>query len=137
MKQFNVLKSVFFVLLLVFVSSCKDDDVLGEWDAMEWKYQNVSEGIEVVNKESHTEIVVNRSGSLDIVCKNYKGFWLAEYPDMQADVRDQFSTEFCDVTISGNKMHCEFHNVSSQDPEEIRFVVTAGDIFHYFNIVIN
>lgn len=79
------------------------------------------------------------SGSIDIVCKNYKRFWFEEYPDMkyQEDYSIHFSTDYCDMKIEGNTIQCEFMEIETHQPEEFKIVVTAGDIFFYFNIDIN
>ena len=140
--QIHHLKTLVLIFILIFVSSC--DDVVGNWDAMEWKYENVSDGIKIIKPSGKdkdhvkytTEIEVYKSGSVDIVCKNYKSFWFAEYPNManEDDSYSQFITEFCEMKIEGNTLHCEFFNIEQQSPEEFQIVLTAGDIFYHFQI---
>ena len=127
----------------MFISSC-DDDVDGKWDKMEWKYENVGEGIKIIKPSGKdkdhvkysTKIEVSKSGSVDIVCKNYKSFWFAESPDMtyEGDYLSQFITEFCEMKIEGNTLHCEFFNIEQHAPKEFQIVLTAGDIFYHFQI---
>ena len=138
LKSFKLLT---FLLVMPLILSC-DDDVVGKWDPMKWEYKNASEGIKIIkggskdHKKQIAEIEVTKSGSVDIICKNYKGFWFEEYPDMQygEEYRYQFDTECCEMKIEGNTLHCDFYNIESHEPEEFQIVVTAGDIFFTFNI---
>lgn len=152
MKHFriNFPKTLLFTFLVIFISSCNnndDDDILiGKWNPMKWKYENVDDGIKIVepsgkdkdNVRHTTEIVVSKAGSVDIVCKNYNSFWFAEYPDMtnEGDYWLQFNSEFCKMEIEDNTLHCDFFNIEQQNQEEFHIVVTAGDIFYYFQIKI-
>ena len=146
MKQMKRLKILIFLLAMVFVSSC-DDDVVGKWDSMKWEYKNVSDGIKIIkpsgkdkdHDEHWVEIEVSKSGSLDIVCKNYKGFWFVEYPDIsyEGDYSTQFSMENCKMKIEGNTIHCEFRNIEQSVTDQFPVVVSAGDIFFQFIISVN
>ncbi|MCH5328801.1 MAG: hypothetical protein J1E02_07250, partial [Coprobacter sp.] len=62
--------------------------------------------------------------------------WFAEYPNMtnEGDYRSRFNTDFCEMKIEGNTLHCEFFNINQQTPEEFQIVLTAGDIFYHFHI---
>ena len=143
--KINLLKSLFLILIVSFLSGC-DDDVVGKWDPMEWKYQNVSEGIEIIKPagkdKDHikyaTQIKVNKPGAVDIVCKNYKTFWFEEYPDMtyESDFRTQFQNSCCAMKIEGNTIHCEFFN-TEQRPDNFTITITAGDIFYQFKITLD
>ena len=143
MKQLKKLKFLFFLFVMFFVSAC-DDDVVGKWDPMQWEYKNVSEGIKVVKANDKdkeharysVEIEVAKSGSLDIVCKNYKVFWFQDYPEMKDEETscNLFSSENCIMEIEGNTMHCEFINIETCPSEEFKIVVTAGDVFFQFNV---
>ena len=142
-SQIQYLKTLFLIFMLIFISSC-DDNVDGNWEPMEWVYENVSDGIKIIEPSGKdkdhvrysTKIEVSKSGSVDIVCKNYKSFWFAEYPNMtnEGDYLSQFITEFCEMKIEGNTLHCEFFNIEQQNPEEFQIVLTAGDIFYHFQI---
>ena len=137
------LKTLVFIFMLIFISSC-DDDIVGKWEPMEWKYENVSDGIKIITPSGKdkdhakysTKIEVSKLGSVDIVCKNYNSFWFEEYPNMtdKGDFRSQFITEFCDMKIEGNTLHCEFFNIDQQNSEKFQIVLTAGDIFYHFQI---
>ena len=137
------LKTLVLIFILIFISSC-DDDVDGNWEPMKWTYENVGEGIKIIKPSGKdkdlvkysTEIEVSQSGSVDIVCENYNSFWFAEYPNMtnEGDYFSQFITEFCEMKIEGNTLHCEFFNIDQQNPEEFQIVLTAGDIFYHFQI---
>ena len=141
MQQLKKLKILFFLFVMFFVSAC-DDDVVGKWDPMQWEYKNVSEGIKIVKgndkdkDQNWTKIEVSKSGSLDIVCKNYKGFWFEDYPEMKDEEtsRNLFSSENCIMKIEGHTMHCEFINIETCPSEEFKIVVTAGDVFFQFNV---
>ena len=142
-SQIQHLKTLVLIFMLIFISSC-DDNVDGNWDPMEWKYENISEGIKIIKPSGKdkdhvkytTRIEVSKSGSLDIVCKNYKSFWFAENPNMMDEVDNgsRFHTDFCEMKIEGNTLHCEFFNNEQQSPEVLQIVVTAGDIFYHFQI---
>ena len=146
MKLLKSLKILMLLFALIFISSC-DDGVVGNWDPMKWEYKNVSDGIKIIKpggkEKDHAkygaEIEVTKSGSVDVVCKNYKTFWFEEYPNMdyEEEFRYLFSSEYCEMKIDGNILHCEFFNVESHQPQEFQIVVTAGDIFFHFNININ
>lgn len=146
MEPLKKLKYLFFLNIMLLISACDSEEV-GNWEPMKWEYKNVSDGIKIIkpsgNDKDHAkyiaEIKVTKSGSLDIVCKNYNGFWFQEYPDMtyEGDFRTQFSSEYCAMKIEGNVMHCEFFDIEGQKSEEFQIVVTAGDIFFKFNIDIN
>ena len=130
--------------MLVFVSSC--DDVDGNWAPMEWKYENVSDGIKIIEPSGKdkdhikysTKIEVSKSGSIDIVCKNYKSFWFADYPNMtnEGDSPSRFNNDFCEMKIEGNTLHCVFFTIEQNNPEVFQIVLTAGDIFYHFQIEI-
>ena len=144
-SQIYHLKTLVFIFMLIFISSC-DDDIVGKWEPMEWKYENVSDGIKIITPSGKdkdhakysTKIEVSKPGSVDVVCKNYNSFWFAEYPNMtfEGDYMSQFKTEFCEMKINGNTLHCEFFNIEQQSPEEFMIVLTAGDIFYLFQIEI-
>lgn len=146
MKQLKGLRLLFFMLSMVLIASC-DDDVVGKWDPMKWEYKNVSDGIKIIkptgSDKDHAKylakIVVTKSGTVDIVCKNYKGFWFEDYPGIsnEGDFRNKFSTDNCDMEIEGNTIHCEFTNIEGYLSEEYKIVVTAGDVFFSFKIDIN
>lgn len=146
MNKLKILKFLFSLLALVFVSSC-DDDVVGKWESMKWEYKNVSDGIKVIKPDGKdkdhgnhiTEIEVTKSGSMDIVSKNYTTFWFEEYPGItyEGEFSSQFSTENCEMKIEGNTMHCEFFDIENCPAEEFQVVVTAGDIFFQYLIDIN
>lgn len=136
----------FILFTFIFISSC-DENMDGKWDPMKWEYKNVSEGIKIVKHDGVNnghekycaEINVAKSGTADVVCKNYKGFWFQEYPNMkdEGDSRTQFSMENCYIKIDGNTMHCEFVNIEEHDSEKFDIIVTAGDIFFCFHVNIN
>lgn len=137
--QIYHLKTLVLIFMLIFISSCDEAD--GNWDPMKWMYENVSDGIKIIKpSKDHVkysvEIEISKSGSVDIVCKNYKSFWFAESPDMtyEGDYQSRFNTDFCEMTIEGNTLHCEFFNIEQHTPEEFQIVVTAGDIFYHFHI---
>lgn len=137
---------VLILFALVLISSC-DDDVVGKWEPMKWDYENVTSGIKITKPSGKdkdhakydAKIEVSESGSLDIICKNYNGFWFAEYPDMSYEDESltHFSTENCDMKIEGNTIHCQFINIDDLQSEDFTIVVTAGDIFFHFIIDIN
>ena len=141
--QIHPLKTLVLIFILIFISSC-DDDVDGNWEPMKWKYENVGEGIKIIKPNGKdkdrvkysTEIEVSQSGSVDIVCENYNSFWFEEYPNMtnEGDYQSRFNTDFCEMKIEGNTLHCEFFNINQQTSEEFRIVLTAGDIFYHFHI---
>ena len=145
MKKSHIyhLKTLVLIFILIFISSC-EDDVDGNWEPMKWTYENVGEGIKIIKPtgkdKDHvkysTKIEVLKSGAVDIVCKNYNSFWFAEYPNMtnEGDYLSQFITEFCEMKIEGNTLHCEFFNIEQQNPENFQIVLTAGDIFYHFQI---
>lgn len=140
------LKILFFLLAITFVSSC-EDDVVGKWDPMKWEYKNISDGIKIIKSGGKNnghdnftaEIDVNKSGSIDIECKNYKRFWFQEYPNMnyEGDFFNQFYTKNCEMKIEGSTIHCEFINVELSPSDRFSVVVTAGDVFFQFIIDIN
>ena len=135
--QIHHLKTLVLIFILIFISSC--DDVDGNWPPIKWDYENVGEGIKIKDTDHvkyTTEIEISKSGSVDIVCKNYKSFWFAEYPNMtnEGDYLSQFITEFCEMKIEGNTLHCKFFNIEQQRPEEFQVVITSGDIFYHFHI---
>ena len=140
-SQIHPLKTLVLIFMLIFISSC-DGDVVGNWEPMKWEYKNVSDGIKIIKPsgKDHVKysatIEVSKSGSLDIVCKNYNSFWFAEYPDMtfEGDFQSRFATDFCEMTIEGNTLHCEFFNIEQYNPEVFQIVLTAGDIFYHFQI---
>ena len=140
-SQIQYLKTLFLIFMLIFISSC-DDDVLGKWEPMEWVYENVSDGIKIIKDKHHvkysTKIEVSKSGSLDIVCKNYKSFWFANYPNMtnEGDYFSRFNNDFCEMKIEGNTLHCEFFNIEEYNQEVFQIDLTSGDIFYYFQIEI-
>ena len=140
-SQIQYLKTLFLIFMLIFISSC-DDDVLGKWEPMEWVYENVSDGIKIIKNKDHvkysTKIEVSKSGSLDIVCKNYKSFWFANYPNMtnEGDYFSRFNNDFCEMKIEGNTLHCEFFNIEEYNQEVFQIDLTSGDIFYYFQIEI-
>ena len=138
------LKTLVLILMLIFISSC-DDNVDGNWKPMEWVYENVSAGIKIIEPSGKdkdhvkysTKIEVFNSGSVDIVCKNYNSYWFAEYPNMtnEGDYQSsRFNTDFCEMKIEGNTLHCEFFNIEQQNPENFQIILTAGDIFYHFQI---
>lgn len=143
MKHLRRIKLLVYLLTLTFIASC-EDEVVGKWETMKWDYKNISEGIKVIksagtiNKRNVTEFEVLKSGSIDIVCKNYKGFWFQDYPEMslEEDSLKQFSRENCKMKIEGNILHCEFIGIDGQQADEFKVVVTAGDIFYQFNFKI-
>ena len=143
MKPLKKLDILFFLFALVFVTSC-DDDVVGKWEPMKWEYKNLSEGIKIVTPsgkdkdQNWTKIRVSKPGSLDITCKNYKSVWFEEYPEInyEGDYSTQFISEYCNMKIEGNTIHCEFSNIEQSPSAEIPVVVTAGDIFFQFLIEI-
>ena len=142
-SQIYHLKTLIFIFMLIFISSF-DDNVDGKWEPMKWKYENVSEGIKIIEPSGKdkdhvkysTKIEVYKSGSVDIVCKNYNSYWFAEYPDMsyEGDYESRFNTDFCEMKIEGNTLHCEFFNIEQQNTENFQIVLTAGDIFYHFQI---
>ena len=144
-SQILHLKTLFLIFMLIFISSC-DDDVVGNWDPMEWVYENVSDGIKIIKPSGKdkdhvsysTKIEVSKSGSLDIVCKNYKSFWFANYPNMtnEGDYLSRFNNDFCEMKIEGNTLHCEFFNIEEYNQEVFQIDLTSGDIFYYFQIEI-
>ena len=136
MKSLGKLSGLLIVFLLFVSLSCSNED--GLWDKMKWKFDNVSDGIktEQIKNHSFSVIYVSKPGSIDIVCKNYKGFWFVDYENSD-DFRHNFSNSYCSMTISGNILHCEFYNVDSKLSEEVDVTVTAGDIFYSFKFVIN
>ncbi|MCH5234154.1 MAG: hypothetical protein J1E16_02590 [Muribaculaceae bacterium] len=144
-SQILHLKTLVLIFMLIFISSC-DDDVVGNWEPMEWVYENVSDGIKIIEPSGKdkdhvkysTKIEVSKSGSVDIVCKNYNSYWFAEYPNMtnEGDYQSRFNTDFCEMKIEGNTLHCEFFNIEQQNPENFQIVLTAGDIFYHFQIEI-
>lgn len=141
------LKVLFFLFSLIFVYSC-DDDLVGKWEPMKWDYKNVDAGIKIIipsgKDKNHAnydaKIEVSASGSVDIICKNYNKFWFAEYPNINYEEDDSmthFYTEYCEITIEGNTMHCQFSNIEKLPSDDFTIVVTAGDIFFRFIIDIN
>lgn len=142
-SQIQHLKTLVLIFMLIFISSC-DDDVVGKWEPMEWKYENVSDGIKIITPSGKdkdhakysTKIEVSKPGSLDIACKNYKLFWFADYPNMtnEGDNFYRFNNDFCEMKIEGNTIHCEFFNIEKHNPEVFQIVLTAGDIFYHFQI---
>lgn len=140
------LKIILVLFTLTFIASC-EDDVVGKWESMKWDYQNIDSGIKIIkpggkdkdHSKHEAKIEVSKSGSLDIICKNYNHFWFAEYPDMTYEEESQtlFSTDNCEMKIEGNTIHCEFINVEKSQSEVFTIVVTAGDIFFHFIIDIN
>ena len=146
MNHIKILKLLFVMFTLVFISSC-EDDVVGKWEPMKWDYKNVSSGIRVIkpggkdkdHAKYDAKIEVSESGSIDIICKNYNSFWFEEYHDMsyEDDSRTNFSTENCEMKIEGNTIHCRFINIEGLQSEGFTVVVTAGDIFFHFIIDIN
>ena len=143
MKPLKKLNILFFLFAMVFITAC-DDDVVGKWEPMKWEYKNLSEGIKIFKPtgkdkdQNWTKIKVSKSGSLDIACKNYKSFWFEEYPEInyEGDYHTQFTSEYCNMKIEGNTIHCEFSNIERSPSAEIPVVVTAGDIFFRFLIEI-
>ena len=142
-SQIQHLKTLVLIFMLIFISSC-DDDVDGKWEPMKWGYENVSDGIKIIKPSGKdkdhvkysTKIEVSKSGSIDIVCKNYKSFWFAEHPDMtdEGDYLSGFNNDFCEMKIEGNTIHCVFFNIEQYNPEVFQIVLTAGDIFYHFQI---
>lgn len=143
--RINPLMALLLIVLTIGVSAC-DDDVVGKWAPMEWKYENVGEGISVIKPggadKDHAKysvmIEVTQSGSIDVVCKNYGTFWFEDYPGMTYgdDSRTRFDTEFCEMKIEGNTLHCEFFDIGHHTPEEFQIVLTAGDIFYRLQIAL-
>lgn len=141
-SQILHLKTLVLIFMLLFTSSC--DEVDGNWESMEWVYENVSDGIKIIepsgkdkdNAKYSTEIEVSKSGSIDIVCKNYKMFWFADYPNMthEGDSQYRFNNDFCEMKIEGNTLQCEFFNIEEYNTEIFQIVLTAGNIFYHFQI---
>lgn len=141
--QNHFLKTLFFIILTAFISSCDNNDknnLIGDWPPMTWKFENVSDGINIIkaNEKSTIRIEVSRSGAADVVCENYKTFWFADgASSAEDDYRFQISSDLYELTIEGNTLHCEFFNIEKQTPEKHEIVVTAGDTFYPFEIEIN
>ena len=137
------LKTLVLIFILVFISSC-DVNVDGNWEPMEWVYENISDGIKIIEPSGKdkdhvkysTKIEVSKSGSIDIVCKNYKSFWFVDYPNMtnEGDYLSIFNNDFCEMKIEGNTIHCKFFNIEEYNPEVFQIELTAGDIFYHFQI---
>ena len=142
-SQIQHLKTLVLIFMLIFISSC-DDNMDGNWEPMEWVYENVSDGIKIIEPSGKdkdhvkysTKIEVSKAGSLDIVCKNYKSFWFADYSDMtnEGDSQIRFNNDFCEMKIEGNTLHCEFFNIEEYNQEVFQIDLTSGDIFYHFQI---
>lgn len=122
-------------LLTLFLSSCDDKD--GDWEAMRWTVKNYSP--EDIRYDSRTrQIDVNyKGGTIDLICKNYPGFWFAIYTgdSENDDVYHHWTGEWYDLRIEGNVLHCTFFENASGKPMEIlNLPISAGDIFYSFQI---
>lgn len=145
LSQYHQLKSLILIFMLIFISSC-EEDVDGNWEPMEWGYENVSDGIKIIEPSGKdkdqvkysTKIEVSKSGSIEIVCKNYKSIWFADYPNTMSEEDPQFgfNNDFSVLKIERNTLHCEFFNIEEYKPEVFYIVLTAGDIFYHFEIEI-
>ena len=136
------LTNKFLVFALTFMSlcnliSCKEDKVVGKWPIMEWSYEDLSEGVTV---DSKTHLInIPATGSITLVCDNYKLFWLADPYDCEIEYDEDdyqyfsyyYTNEYIELIGERNVLHCNFKDV----PEDYTFdiTVTAGDIFDYFH----
>lgn len=142
------------VLLLLVASSCKDDHD-GDWDPMEWKVTNDAPDNIVKSSDNNMwSISSGKESTISFTCTNYDNPWLSgielnnsynqgTYWNPNFDdpaTRNKFSTNWCTVKIKQNQLIVRFaDNITPTpgyiDTDTIKVVVTAGDIFDYFQFI--
>lgn len=132
MKLIELWKPVFMLSLLL--SSCSNDEV-GNWDSMEWKVENLSPQDISYNKRTQEIKVNSKGGSINIICKNYSGFWFSMPLESLEPAFQDYKGEWYDLSIRKNVMTCKFKENESTANDTLRVVVTAGDIFSHFTII--
>jgi hypothetical protein len=131
------MKRILFILLAllpVILPSC-GDDVMGDWDPMEWKSENNK-------KVSARTFDVSAAGqTVTYYCKNYDGFWLSSVT-LDGTVEGRISDEDFDAknvssvwgsaVVDGNKLTVTIKPNTTGAAREVSLSVTAGDIFDNF-----
>ena len=138
MKNHIFSGSLIISILIMILTSCKEKPD-GIWPKMQWKYENISDGISVDEKEY--TIFITKEGSLDLVCKNYKYMWFSsiepDYPEFfpNEENNNHFKNNWCSLTINSQTIHCEFFNLNSEGDNELTVFVLAGDIGSRFRFI--
>ena len=63
-SQIQHLKTLVLIFMLIFISSC--DDVDGNWEPMEWGYENVSDGIKIIEPSGKDKDHVKYSTKIEV-----------------------------------------------------------------------
>ncbi|MCH5225830.1 MAG: hypothetical protein J1D77_07495 [Muribaculaceae bacterium] len=126
------------LLLCQMIISCdKKDDVIGNWEAMQWKTDKIEGSVKIEGKsDALMTFIVSGEGSVEVACENYSGFWISEanYPKDWEDPL-KYDYEWLTISISGNKALCEFSNVAEDFHKELLISMTAGNIFYTFQFI--
>lgn len=115
-----------------------DDVFVGDWDEMKWltDVKTASDGYVEVPAEGGTYV---------FTCKNYSGFWLSDATEVVGTSKqiyypreggnDVFNIETSWATISSAdaKLTVSIEPNTTANSRQLNVVVTAGDIFDYFN----
>jgi hypothetical protein len=116
------------MVVLVGVASCGKDELVGQWDIMEWN------DISGLTKVNGVYMVPAAGGTYTFECKNYKP-WISlcgyGFYDMTVSSHTHVYSEWFEVIIDGNKMTVTFQPLE-EEARHLEIVVTAGDIFDYF-----
>ena len=133
------MKRLYYVVCMIipFLSSCCEERD-GDWESMKWKVENYSPERIRYDKRTKQIYVDYKGGSIDLICKNYNGFWFTMYTGEAEDPEDVYhhmTGEWYDLRIEGNALHCNFFENASGKPMEIlKIPLSAGDIFCTFQV---
>lgn len=127
MKQLRVLcTAVAAVFILVSTSACSDD-MVGDWDPMEWKYSS---------KVAQSKEMPADGTDFELTCTNYGLFWINMVNDRYLETpegRKGCSIEgVCEVTLKHNVIHVIIEPNTTDSTHTISIDVSAGDTGDYF-----
>lgn len=129
-------------LMSVGLTGCHKEELIGDWDPMEWKAD--------VKMKNHTVTVPPQGGTYQFTCTNYQSFWLS---DIEEEIFDKVTNrltvtysypkeddydyrnikgEWVEASVHGNVMTVAVAPNGTGRNRSATVVPTGGDIFDYF-----
>lgn len=130
-------------VIMAFTCLCceKNEVIDGMWPAMKWEVVDKEGNIDVKLGEYPNVINIDASStaSIELKCSNYSRFWFADKMDTEGDISElfQWENEWVSLRIEDDRLICDFSALEYYYNDEIRVVVTAGDIFATFCFIRN
>ena len=135
------MRKVWILYLFIFLQlvACSDnkDELVGIWSPMEWTTDN-----KLVVADN--KYVVSYFGdTISFVCKNYGSFWFSNAeivdsviePNMDSNDLTKLDGNWFSASIVENEMQVVFDKNSDITDRTVSIIVTAGDIFDYFDFI--